>query len=113
MSWVTHDYVCEKCETRKIEMVPRHEVPQEIQCYCGGTMKRSLWINQTRVSYVDGTSRWGDVKTQRKLQLAERKARLAGNKDEQKRIKAEISKVRTASRTSKKIESSKILPEQK
>lgn len=97
-NYITYDYRCADCEETFIKMVERSNIPEIVECSCGGSAGRILSANIARVSYPDGTTdRFKYIKEKRKLDKLERAAKRKGNREEQQRIAAEQTAVRQAS----------------
>lgn len=95
MGWFSGRWLCgnEECKEMFDEIVDSELKDSVLDCpECGlQTAKRVPFANITKASYVDGNNRFSEIKERRKLQVAERMARRAGDADAQRDIKKELS----------------------
>ena len=105
--YITFDYMCSRCGIRRTEMMKRDAIVDEMDCkteLCIGIATKTVNINITSMSYIDGNNRWANVKEQRKLKKMAREAKKSGNTDEAARLNNEIKVVREHSKRDKKVE---------
>lgn len=100
MSWISWDYRCGDCGHVRTDLRRRDEPAETLDFAhcdngdCMGVMERTFTtVNSTKASYVDGTRRFADVREQRVLQRAARKAQRKADNETIKKAAAEMSKV--------------------
>lgn len=95
MGWYSGRWKCgnEECAAIFDEIVDSALKDEILDCpECGlQTATRIPYFNTLKASYLDGNNRFAEIKERRKLQVAERRERRAGNVEAQKEAQKALS----------------------